>query len=152
MLPADEHITIDFNPRPPGPSRGRLAFDPDPAQSGSEPPPLPAGSQSIDVYFDFDKAVSFRHPGDLMNILSTAAAINATQAHITGVRGAHLLSDGTLLQESSSMGQKRAEEVAGLLQGAGLEVKTEVDWIDARRDADGKNDWQSRRVTVRLTP
>ncbi|HET8695955.1 MAG TPA: hypothetical protein VFO94_00630, partial [Gammaproteobacteria bacterium] len=30
LLPADERYTIDFNPRPPGPSGGRLAFARDP--------------------------------------------------------------------------------------------------------------------------
>ena len=31
MLPAEDRYTIDFNPRPPGPSGGRLAFDRPPA-------------------------------------------------------------------------------------------------------------------------
>jgi len=68
------------------------------------------------------------------------------------VRGAHRLSDGRVLRESANTGQRRAEEVAGLLRDAGLDVETEVTWIDAVGDADGVDDWQSRRVTVVLLP
>lgn len=149
MLPADDRYPVDFNPRPPGPSGGRLAFDPVP---GAAPPPPPEGPQTIDIYFDFDKSVSFRHPGVLVNALDVAAKIGATQLKITGVRGAHLLSDGTLLQESASMGQRRAEEIARLLEGAGLKIEPTVAWIDGTADADGTDDWKSRRVTLELLP
>ncbi len=150
MLPADERYTIDFNPRPPGPSGGRLAFDPVPG--ASTPPPPPSGPQTLPLYFDFDKSVSFRHPGALVNILDVAAKVGATRMKIAGVRGAHLLSDGTLLQEAPTIGQRRAEEIAGLLQGAGLAIEAEVTWLDGTADADGVDDWQSRRVTVELLP
>lgn len=151
ILPADERYTIDFNPRPPGPSQGRLAFDPNPAQPTPKEVP-PQGPQSLDVYFDFDKAVSFRHPANLVKILEVAKTIGATRAHITGVRGAHLLSDGTLLRESATIGQRRAKEIDSLLQGAGMTAKTSLDWTDAKSEADGENDWKSRRVTVQLFP
>jgi hypothetical protein len=150
LLPADDRFTIDFNPRPPGPSAGRLAFAPDP---GARPPaPPPVGRQSIDVYFDFDKGVSFRHPGELSSILNLAARLPAKTITITGVRGAHRLTDGTLLRESAAIGQRRAEEIAGLLQGAGLQVQPDVEWIDGESEADGIDDWRSRRVTVVLNP
>jgi hypothetical protein len=71
---------------------------------------------------------------------------------ITGVRGAHRLTDGTLLRESAAIGQRRAEEIAGLLQGAGLQVQPDVEWIDGESEADGIDDWRSRRVTVVLNP
>ena len=150
MLPADERYTIDFNPRPPGPSSGRLAFAGDP---GARPAPSPPeGPQTVDIYFDFDKGVSFRHPADLSSILRVARELPARRVRITGVRGAHLLSDGALLRESDGVGRRRAEEVAGLLRGAGLSAEVEVDWIDGEADADGVDDWRSRRVTVVLMP
>ena len=151
MLPVDERYVIDFNPRPPGPSAGRLAFDPAPGAPREEPP-APQGPQSFDIYFDFDKGVSFRHPRFLQQIFSTAEKLNPSRMTVTGVRGAHLLSNGTLLQEAENTGHRRAEEVAGLLQDAGIEVNTDIQWIDARAEADGIDDWQSRRVTVILTP
>ncbi len=150
MLPADARYTIDFNPRPPGPSGGRLAFDPVPGSSA--PAPTPVGPQTVQLYFDFDKTVSFRHPAALVNLLDVAAQVQAMTLKITGVRGAHRLSDGTLLQESATIGQRRAEEIAGLLQGAGLSIDSEVSWTDGATEADGVNDWQSRRVTVELLP
>lgn len=151
MLPADDRYVIDFNPRPPGPSGGRLAFDPAPG-TRAEPPPPPEGPQTIDIYFDFDKGVSFRHPGNLSAVMRTAEQIGATRMEVIGVRGAHQLSDGRLLQESEAVGQRRAEEVAGLLNGAGLDLDTTINWTDSVDEADGIDDWQSRRVRVLLTP
>lgn len=152
MLPADERYTIDFNPRPPGPSAGRLAFAPDPAAPRAAPAPAPKGPQTVDIHFDFDKGVSFRHPGQLVSILELARKMHARHAQITGVRGAHKLTDGTLLKESEGVGRRRAEEIAALLRDAGLTATTEVGWIDGEAEADGVDDWQSRRVTVVLTP
>jgi len=153
LLPADDRYTIDFNPRPPGPSAGRLAFAPDPT---APPPPvrptLPAGPQTIELFFDFDKGVSFRHPGELVAVLERARQIAATRGSVTGMRGAHRLTDGALLEESDSIGRRRAEEVASLLTGAGLKIPLSVDWKDGAREADGVDDWRSRRVTVVLEP
>jgi len=152
ILPADERYTIDFNPRPPGPSAGRLAFAPDP----NAPPPAPAppleGPQTFELYFDFDKGVGFGHPATLIEIMNVAGELDAKQMRITGVSGAHRLSNGTLLKESASIGQRRAEEVAGLLKGAGLDLAADIDWMDGDSEADGIDDWLSRRVTVELIP
>jgi hypothetical protein len=152
MLPADDRYTIDFNPRPPGPSSGRLAFAPAPGARPAAPAPAPVGPQSVDVYFDFDKGVSFRHPGELSSILNLANRLPARQVKVTGVRGAHLLTNGTLLKESANTGRRRAEEIAGLLKGAGLAVSTEVEWVDGEGEADGVDDWRTRRVTVVMKP
>lgn len=151
ILPVDDRYVVDFNPRPPGPSAGRLAFDPAPGAPRVEPPP-PVGRQEFEIYFDFDKGISFRHPRFLGQIFSTAEKLNPSRMLVTGMRGAHLLSDGTLLQESENTGRRRAEEVSGLLRDAGLSVPVEVTWTDAVDEADGIDDWQSRRVKVVLEP
>jgi hypothetical protein len=152
MLPADDRYTIDFNPRPPGPSAGRLAFAPGPNARPAAPPPPPEGKQTVDIYFDFDKGVSFRHPGNLSAILRLAEQLPARRITVTGVTGAHRLSDGTLLRESAAVGQRRAEEIAGLLTGAGLAVAPDIEWTDGEAEADGVDDWQTRRVRVVLEP
>lgn len=152
LLPADERYTIDFNPRPPGPSAGRLAFAADPSAPRTAPPAPPRGAQTIDIYFDFDRGVSFRHPSDLSAVLRLAGQIGAKRIRVIGVRGAHRLSDGTLLREAPATGQRRAEEVAGLLAGAGLDLPAVVEWADGEPEADGIDDWKSRRVTVELAP
>jgi hypothetical protein len=151
LLPADDRYTIDFNPRPPGPSGGRLAFAPDPA-APPKPAPKLEGPQTIEIYFDFDKSVSFRHPSDLMAVLERARQIGATRGTVTGMRGAHKLSDGTLLEESPGIAQRRAEEVGRLLAGAGLKAPLAVGTADGKSEADGVDDWRSRRVTVVLEP
>ncbi|HTR01522.1 MAG TPA: hypothetical protein VMH83_16100, partial [Candidatus Acidoferrum sp.] len=102
--------------------------------------------------FDFDKGVSFRHPAPLIAIIEMAEKIHATRMIITGVRGAHKLSNGSVLRESDDIGRRRAEEVAALLQGAGLKLPTITHWIAGDAEADGIDDWQSRRVTVELLP
>ena len=178
-LPADDRYTVNA-PRPPGPSGGRFAFAGDtpgvapPADAapagarGAGAAPAPggaraggpprqggapvAGPQKFDVYYDFDKGVSFRHPASLGQILNAARRGDAKRVRITGVRGAHKLSNGTLLQEAPNTGRRRAEELAHLLAGAGLTLPAEVTWISAEKDADGVDDWQSRRVTVELLP
>lgn len=178
-LPADDRYTVNA-PRPPGPSGGRFAFagatpgvaaPPDAAPAGARgagPAPAPggaraggpprqggapvAGPQKFDVYYDFDKGVSFRHPTSLGQIINAASRGDAKRVRITGVRGAHKLSNGTLLQEAPNTGKRRAEELAHLLAGAGLKLPAEVTWISAEKDADGVDDWQSRRVTVELLP
>lgn len=151
VLPADERYVIDFHPRPPGPSSGRLAFAPPPG-GPPRPAPPPSGEQVIDIHFDFDRGVSFRHPDDLMSVLQRARQIGATRMRITGYRGAHLLSDGTVLRESGNVAQRRADEVASLLAGAGLDIPAQKEVRDAIDEADGIDDWRSRRVTVVLTP
>lgn len=151
ILPVDERYVVDFNPRPPGPSGGRLAFAGAPGARGAAPPP-PEGEQSMSIYFDFDKGVSFRHPGELSSILNMANRLPASRVRIIGVRGAHRLSDGTILRESENVARRRAEEIDGLLRGAGMSVSAEIDLMDAVDEADGVDDWQTRRVTVVLTP
>lgn len=134
-------------PAPGGPGAGGARAG-GPRQGGA---PV-TGPQSFDVYYDFDKGVSFRHPTSLGTILNAARRSDAKRVRITGVRGAHLLTDGTLLVESPETGKRRAEELARLLAGAGLTLPAEVNWISAEKDADGIDDWQSRRVTVELLP
>jgi hypothetical protein len=96
--------------------------------------------------------VSFRHPADLLSVLERARLIAATRGSVTGLRGAHRLSDGTLLKESPGVGQRRAEEVARLLEGAGLNVPLAIAWVSSESEADGIDDWRSRRVTIVLEP
>jgi hypothetical protein len=156
LLPTDERYTIDFNPRPPGPSGGRLAFQPEPAQDADAAPragsaqPSREPPRTFELHFDFDRGVSFRHPATLIAILEAADELGATRLRVTGVRGAHRLSDGSLLREAADMGERRAEEVAGLLRGAGLALPAAIDWLDGEHEADGVDDWRSRRVTVVL--
>jgi len=151
VLPAEDRYNLTFEPpRPPGPSKGRLAFAADPAA------PRPAatadaGPRTFAIQFDFDTSILFRHAGQLQQIQEFALKSKATRIEITAYRAASLLSDDTLFTEREDIGKRRAEHVASLLKDAGLTGPTyDVRWQDAPRP-DGVNDARLRRadVTVR---
>jgi len=151
VLPAEDRYNLTFEPpRPPGPSKGRLAFAADPAA------PRPAatadaGPRTFAIQFDFDTSILFRHAGQLQQIQEFALKSKATRIEITAYRAASLLSDDTLFTEREDIGKRRAEHVATLLKDSGLTGPTyDVRWQDAPRP-DGVNDARLRRadVTVR---
>jgi hypothetical protein len=149
VLPAEDRFNLTFEPpRPPGPSAGRLAF------AGGPPPAAPAEPpRELTLRYDFDGLVVFRHAADLTAIFEAARARNARQVRITGYRGSVLLSNGTTLTEQPSLARRRAEQVAALLQGAGLtDADYRIDWHNEPGAADGLNDATLRRVTVELIP
>ncbi|MCC6202277.1 MAG: hypothetical protein IT494_04660 [Gammaproteobacteria bacterium] len=150
-LPIDPRYTIDFNPRPPGPSLGRLAFA-DAQPPGPQPVKPPFVTKEFTVFFDFDQGITFRHPRDLMNIVHYAQETRAKNLTVTGYRGAMKLSDGTVLSESEAIAEKRARQLAELLAGAGVTAAMKTSWQAEPVPADGIDDWQSRSAKVVVTP
>jgi hypothetical protein len=154
MLPAEERYNLTFEPpRPPGPSRGRLAFD-NSAAGPAAPPRAATGSvREFVVSYPFDGLVGFNHAGVLTGILEFARTVNAREIEIVGHRGAVRLSNGQTLIEEAAIGKKRAEQVAMLLQGANLkEPLYKVSWQDEPAAATGVDDYLSRRVVVTVRP
>lgn len=151
MLPAEERYNLTFEPpRPPGPSKGRLAFDPAP---GATTPIKPSGPKTFDITFDFDGMVSFRHPAFLMEVLDHAKAIDAKRIEIVGYRSATLLSNGQVVTEKTGIARARAQQIAELLQGAGLTApRYDVSWREQAERADGVEDHATRRVTISVRP
>jgi hypothetical protein len=151
MLPADPRYTIDFNPRPPGPSAGRLAFDaPSPPPKESLSPPYEVREFELD--FDFDRGISFRHARPMTQIVDYAKAISATRVRVRGSRGATRLSDGSLVTESAGIARRRAEQVAALLGETAGGAAVETSWSGEPAAADGIDDWRSRSVDVSVEP
>jgi hypothetical protein len=152
MLPAEERYNLTFEPpRPPGPSKGRLAFAQDPAVPRPTPAAVEPGPRTFTLQYDFDGQIGFRHGGQLAQIRDFAQKTKATRIEITAFRAAALLSDDTVLTERDDIAQRRAEQVASLLKDSALpNVTYEVRWRDAARP-DGVNDAALRRaeVTVR---
>lgn len=159
MLPAEDRYDLTFEPpRPPGPSRGRLAFgDPTPrdarpavaASPGATAAPAP--KQEFMLAFEFDGKVAFRHAQTLQRILDAARATHATEVRITGYRSASRLSDGTVMREREELGRERAEQIRELLRGAGLDtVEYTLRWKDLSKRPDGGEDAVNRRVDVAL--
>ena len=151
MLPAEERYNLTFEPpRPPGPSKGRLAFDytpPTPPPSASASATAP--TREFVVPYDFDGTVGFNHARLLSDILDFARGANATAIDIVGHRGAVRLSNGQTMVEDPTIGKRRAEQVAMLLQGANLKTPSyKVTWHDEPANATGIDDYLSRRVVV----
>jgi hypothetical protein len=150
LLPVDPRYTVDFNPRPPGPSAGRLAFAAPPGPAAPVSPP--SGPKTFMLYFDVDRGIAFRHPGDVLEIRDYAAAIDARRIRITATRGATLLTNGERIVESAQIAARRASQIAELLQGLGVAADIETRYTTTPAPADGIDDWQSRSVEVRVEP
>jgi hypothetical protein len=155
MLPAEERYNLTFEPpRPPGPSRGRLAFDNTASAPSPAAPPSAAAAPSptnreFVISYPFDGLVGFSHAGALTQILQFARTSNAREVEIVGYRGAVRLSNGQTITEEAAIGKKRAEQVAMLLQGANLKGPTfSVKWQDEPAPASGVDDHLARRVVV----
>lgn len=150
MLPAEDRYNLTFEPpRPPGPSKGRLAFDTRPASPPASTPAPPPSVREFVVPYDFDGMVGFNHAGRLTEMLNFAQSVNAREVEIVGYRGAVRLSNGQALQEDAAIARRRAEQVATLLKGAGLEGPAyTVSWRDEADKATGRDDYLLRRVVV----
>jgi hypothetical protein len=151
MLPAEERYNLTFEPpRPPGPSRGRLAFDNAPA---APPSPVTVSTREFVVSYPFDGLVGFNHAGLLTQVLEFARAANAREIDIVGYRGAVRLSNGHTMVEEPAIGKTRAEQVAMLLQGANLAAPSyKVSWRAEAAVASGVDDHLSRRVVITVRP
>jgi outer membrane protein OmpA-like peptidoglycan-associated protein len=151
ILPATDKYTVPFAPRPPGPSGGTLAFQTPPVLSAVPLPPF--GAKEFSIYYDFDAPVSGRHAAILTQIVNYAEMSEAKHVIVSGYRGATLLSDKTVLTERQGIAKARAEEIADLLQRAGVsKAVIQVTSRDEPEPADGIDDWQSRRTSVRVEP
>ncbi|MEP7306621.1 MAG: hypothetical protein ABJA98_13975 [Acidobacteriota bacterium] len=149
MLPAEERYNLTFEPpRPPGPSKGRLAFDNAPPPAIPSPAALPSMKDFI-VPYDFDALVGFNHARVLTEVLGFARAVNGRNIEIVGYRGAVRLSSGQVMLEEADMGKRRAEQLAMLLQGANLKSPSyKVTWRDASGSATGADDYALRRAVI----
>jgi hypothetical protein len=152
ILPAEDQYTIDFNPRPPGPSGGRLAFEPPPGASPAQPKEPARGPKTFRLYFDIDRDIAFRHPAELVAIRDYAREIGARHISVHATRGATLLTDGGLVTESEHVARRRSEKVAELLRGLGTGAEVVSEYTSKPEPADGIDDWMSRRVEVHVAP
>jgi hypothetical protein len=149
MLPAEERYNLTFEPpRPPGPSRGRLAFD-NAAPAAAPAPAVTGSTREFVVSYPFDGLIGFNHAGILTEILQFARTLNAREIEIVGYRGSVRLSNGQTMVEESTIAKKRAEQVAMLLKGANLTGPAyKVSWHDEAAPTSGVDAYLSRRVVV----
>ena len=149
ILPAETRYNLTFEPpRPPGPSKGRLAFDNAPAPVARKTEAMPTTREFV-VPYDFDALVGFNHARILTDMLAFARAVNATAIEIVGYRGGARLSNGQLMTEEAEIGKRRAEQIAALLQGAGLKSPAyKSRSVDESAKATGVDDFLMRRAVV----
>jgi len=149
LLPAEERYNLTFEPpRPPGPSRGRLAFG-DPAPRAAATPG--SALREFTLQYEFDGMVAFRHAQTLQKILEAARATHATGIRITGFRSASRLSNGSVMRERESIARERAEQIRTLLRGAGLDgLRYTVQVKDLSKRPNGGDDAARRRAEVSL--
>jgi outer membrane protein OmpA-like peptidoglycan-associated protein len=101
------------------------------------------------VPYDFDGLVGFSHPRYISEVLDFARSTKARTIEIVGYRGAVRLSNGQTMTESATIGKRRAEQIAMLLRGAGLDSPTyTVSWHEGAEKATGVDDHLNRRVVV----
>jgi hypothetical protein len=134
-------------PRPPGPSAGRLAF-----QANFEPPPVPQPPyepKNYTVHYSFDGMVSFSTPRVMTPALEYAQLSKAKKMRLEGYRGATQLDDGTLLEERPGIARARAEELAAMFRGAGLE---DVEFEIVANDEAVPGGPDGRRVEITVLP
>lgn len=147
MLMAEPRYELPFEPpRPPGPSKGRLAFD------YPAPPAKPAPPFQVKVFtvpYDFDGMVTFQTPRSLTPALQYAQDVNAKRVEITGYRAGVRLSDGEIATEREGVGRARADQIVELLKGAGLSHPKYV--VSAKEDAQIGGP-ELRRVTITIIP
>jgi hypothetical protein len=151
IRPAVPQFTVPFAPRPPGPSGGRLAFDPPPPSTAELKPPF--GARSFELYYDVDMLIMGRHASQLTDIFNYAQKIPGARLTVAAFRGATKLSSGRVLTERPGISKARAEEMVELFEGAGI-ARSAIRsiWRDDAESADGIDDWRSRRVTVLVEP
>jgi len=148
VLPAEDRYNLTFEPpRPPGPSRGRLAFgDPTPRNAAAT---SESENRSFTLRYEFDGMVVFRHAQILQQILDAARAGHASEVKVTGYRSASRLTNGTVMRERENIARQRAEQIRELLQGAGLtDVKYTLEWKDLAGKPNGVDDVANRRADV----
>jgi len=148
MLPAEDRYNLTFEPpRPPGPSLGRLAFDPGPAARPA-PAAVPSTREFV-VSYAFDGMVAFNHAAMLADVLTFARSVDARSIEIVGYRGAVRLSNGQTMAEDASIARQRAEQLATLLRGANLTApEYTVRWEDLAPTATGVDDHLLRRAVI----
>jgi hypothetical protein len=147
MHMVDPRYVLPFEPpRPPGPSTGKLAF----SYPAPPPPPQPPFKpMSFTVPYEFEGMVNFKTPRVLTPALAYGRLSRARLIEITGYRGATRLSDGTTLVEHEGIARARADEIAGMLRGAGLNQAEYAVTADEHPAVGGPDE---RRTVIKVIP
>lgn len=119
-----------------------------------EEPVPPFQPKTFTVYFDFDdEYMPSRSTKVVTAAMRYAAAIKANSVKITAHRGAALLSNGEKMVEREALPETRARKIHTALEDIGVPASTiAASWQSAPEAADGVDDYETRRVTILVTP
>jgi outer membrane protein OmpA-like peptidoglycan-associated protein len=146
MLPAEPGIDAPPAVRGAGPASHRLITEPAPAAESL------TGRQEFTVLFAFnDDYVEFGSIAIVRRAAAYAMKVSASTVKVSGYRATTLLSNGQRLIEKPGLAEKRAQEIATLLQGSGVSTVS-TDWKKEPEPGDGKTDPSRRRVTITVVP
>jgi hypothetical protein len=147
MRLVDPRYVLPFEPpRPPGPSTGKLAFSYPAPPPPAQPPYKP---MSFTVPYEFEGMVNFKTPRVLTPALKYAQLVKAKRIEIVGYRGETRLSDGTVLVEHEGIARARADEIASMLRGAGIDRAQYVINAEERPAPGGP---EERRTVITVVP
>lgn len=145
LLPAEPGIDAPPAARGAGPASHRLTEPTTTAETLS-------GRQEFTVLYAFDDDyVEFASIATVRKAAAYATKIGASAVNVMGYRATTLLSNGKSLVEKSELAEKRARDIATLLQGSDV-AGVKADWKQEPEPGDGKTDPSRRRVTIAVIP
>lgn len=123
-----------------------------PASPAAPIPRFVDGTREFHVLYDFDSDYLTLHATRVIHeAVRIARLVSPARIEVVGARSAVLLSDGKTLAEDASFGRKRAEKLAVILRGLGLDrTPIQVAWIDDSDRLDGLSDRMRRKTIIRL--
>jgi len=154
ILPAEPGIEAPPTRRPAGPSTRQPGAPAAPPPAPPVRPTPPFSEREWKVLYDFDSAFLFSKDTRTVNQAADyAIAAKAKRIEIVAHRGATLLSNGKIFVEGEKIAAQRADRVAALLKGLGADpTSVNVRVVSAPPQPDGKNDPESRLVSIRVSP
>lgn len=158
ILPAEPGIEAPPVRRPAGPSTRQAPVTPDGPPAGPKPVPQPwtgpFSERTFEIHYDFDSAFLFsRDTRVVSQAANYAIAAKAKAVEVTGHRAASRLSNGRIVTEREDIAKRRAESVAELLRGLGVDPGSIVlRIVPEAAPPDGITDPERRLTTIRVTP
>jgi hypothetical protein len=115
-------------------------------------PSFPDTTHEFRTPYDFDSDYLTLHTTRIIHeVVRISRLVSPARVEVRGARAAALLSNGHVMVEREDLGRVRAEELAVILKGLGIDAsRVHVTWHDDVDRPDGVGDRQRRVVVVRL--
>jgi outer membrane protein OmpA-like peptidoglycan-associated protein len=154
ILPAEPEIEAPPTRRPAGPSTRQGRGTPTAPAAPPQRPAPPFAAREWKVLYDFDSAFLFSKDTRIVSQAAEyAVASKAKRIEIVAHRGATLLSNGKVFVESEAIAAQRAQRVAALLTGLGVDpASVNVRVVSTPPQPDGKSDPENRVLSIGVSP